>query len=71
MSDSEGKDILFLKLVVLFKMKNKKRRKRKKWERGLFRKREEKGVFNNLIQKMKVADKESLFRQDLIPLMNI
>ena len=62
MSDSEGKDILFLKLVVLFKMKNKKRRKRKKWERGLFRKREEKGVFNNLIQKMKVADGESLFR---------
>ena len=62
MSDSEGKDILFLKLVVLFKMKKKKRRKRKKWERGLFRKREEKGVFNNLIQKMKVADGESLFR---------
>ena len=30
MSDSEGKEILFLKLVVLFKMKKKKRRKRKK-----------------------------------------
>ena len=30
MSDSEGKDILFLQLVVLFKMKMKKRRKRKK-----------------------------------------
>ena len=62
MSDSEGKDILFLKLVVLFKMKKKKRRKRKKCERGLFRKQEEKGVFNNLIQKMKVADGEFLFR---------
>ena len=33
MSDSEGKDILFLQLAVLFKMKKKKRRKRKKWER--------------------------------------
>ena len=61
MSDSEGKDILFLQLAVLFKMKKKKRRKRKKWERGLFRKREEKGVFNNNT-KMKVADGESLFR---------
>ena len=47
MSDSEGKDILFLQLAVLFKMKKKNRRKRKKWERELFRKREEKGAFNN------------------------
>ena len=62
MSDSEGKDILFLQLVVLFKMKKKKRRKRKKWVRELFRKQEEKGAFNNLIQKMKLADKESFFR---------
>ena len=38
MSDSEGKDILFLQLVVLFKMKKKKRRKRKIWVRELFRK---------------------------------
>ena len=30
MSDTEGKDILFLQLVVLFKMKKKKSRKRKK-----------------------------------------
>ena len=42
MPDSEGKDILFLQLMVLFKMKKKKRRKRKKWVRELFRKREEK-----------------------------
>ena len=61
MSDSEGKDILFLLLVVLFKMKKKKRRKRKKWERELFRKREEKGAFNNL-QKIKLADRKSFFR---------
>ena len=51
MSDSEGIDILFLQLVVLFKMKKKKRRKRKKWVRELFRKQEEKRAFNNLIQK--------------------
>ena len=62
MSESEGKDILFLQLVVLFKMKKKKRRKRKIWVRELFRKREEKGAFNNLIQKMKLADRESFFR---------
>ena len=49
MSDSEGKDILFLQLVILFKMKKKKKIKRKKWVRELFRKREEKGAFNNLI----------------------
>ena len=44
MSDSERKDILFLQLVVLFKMKQKKRRKRKKWVRELFRKREERSI---------------------------
>ena len=64
MSDSEGKEILFLQLGVLFKMKKKKRRKKKKkkWVRELFRKREEKGAFNNLIQKMKLANRESFFR---------
>ena len=60
MSDSEGKDILFLELAVLFKMK--KKEKKKKWERELFRKREEKEALNNLIQKMKLADRESFFR---------
>ena len=62
MSDSEGKDILFLQLVVLFKMKKKKRGKRKIWVRELFRKREEKRAFNSLIQKMKLADRKSFFR---------
>ena len=49
MSDSEGKDILFLQLVVLFKTKKKKKLKKKKWVRELFRKREKKRAFNNLI----------------------
>ena len=62
MSDSEGKDIIFLQLVILFKRKKKKRRKRKIWVLELFRKREEKGAFNNLIQKMELADRESFFR---------
>ena len=65
MSGSEEEDILFLQLVcniLLFKLKNKKRRKRKIWVRELFRKWEEKGAFNNLIQKMKLADRESFFR---------
>ena len=62
MSDSEEEDILFLQLVILFKMKKKKERKRKKWVRELFRKREEKGAFNNLVQEMKLADRESFFR---------
>ena len=61
MLESEGKDILFLQLVVLFKMKKKKIRKRKKWVRELFRKLEEKGAFSNLIQKMKLAERESFF----------
>ena len=62
MSDSEEEHMLFLQLVVLFKMKNKKERKRKKWVRELFRKREEKGAFNNLVQEMKLADRESFSR---------
>ena len=36
MSDSEGKDILFLQLVVLFQMKKKKMRKRKKMGKRIF-----------------------------------
>ena len=45
MYNSEGKDILLLQLVVLlFKMKQKKRRERKKWVRELFRKREERSI---------------------------
>ena len=62
MSNSEEEDISFLQLVVLSKMKKKKKRKRKKWVRELFRKREEKGAFNNLIQEIKVANRESFFR---------
>ena len=61
MSDSGGKDILILQLVVLFKTETKKRRKRKKWVAEFFRKQEEKGAFNNLLQKMKLADRESFF----------
>ena len=61
MSDCEGKDILFLQLLVLFKMKQKKSRK-KKWCENLLRKREEKGAFNNLIQKMKLVDRGSFFK---------
>ena len=56
---SEEEDILFLQLAILFKMKKKEERKRKKWVRELFRKQEEKGAFNNLIQEMKLADRES------------
>ena len=62
MSDSEEEDILFLQLVILFRMKKKKERKRKKWARELFRNREEKGAFNNLVREMKLADRESIFR---------
>ena len=62
MSDSEEEDILFLQLVILFKMKKKKERKRKKWVRELFYKREEKRTFNNLVQEMKLANRESFFR---------
>ena len=56
------KDILFLQLAVLFEIKKKKERKRKKWVRKLFRKREEKGAFNNLVHEMKLAERESFFR---------
>ena len=61
-SDSGEEDILFLKLVVLFLMKKTKKRKgKKKYVRGLFRKGEENEGFNNLIQEMKLADAENFF----------
>ena len=59
MSDSEEEDILILQLLVLFKIKKRKKRKRKISVRELFRKREEKGAFNNLIQEIKLANRES------------
>ena len=60
MFDSEQEDILFLQLVVLFLMKKTKKRKRKKkWVRELFRKGEENGGFDNLIQEMKLPDTET------------
>ena len=43
-------------------MKKAKKGKRKKMVPGLFRKREENGVFSNLIQEIKLADTESFFR---------
>ena len=55
MSGSEEEDILFLRLAVLFKMKKKIERKRKIWVWELFRKREEKGPFNNLIQEIALS----------------
>ena len=39
-----------------------KRRKRKKWVWELLRKREGKGTKNNLIQEIKLANRESFFR---------
>ena len=59
MSDFEGKGILFLQLVVLLKMK---KEKKKNMDRGIFRKREEKGAFNSLIQKLKLANREPFSR---------
>ena len=62
MSDSEEEHILFLQLVVLFKMKKKKKKRtRKIWVQELFGKHEEKRAFNNLIQKIKLPSRESLF----------
>ena len=60
MSNSEEEGILYLQLVVLFKMKKKKKKKKKKWVRELFRKQEEKGIFNNLIQEIKLSNRESV-----------
>ena len=60
MSDSEEENILFLQLVVLLKMNKKKKRKRERCVQELFRKQEEKGTFNNLIQEIKLASRESL-----------
>ena len=59
MSDSEKEHILFLQVVVLFKMK--KKRTRKIWVQELFCKHEEKRAFNNLILKIKLPSRESLF----------
>ena len=38
------------------------REKKKKMGTGIIRKREEKGAFNNLVQEMTLADRESFFR---------
>ena len=60
MSDSEEEDIFTTSDFV--QNEKEEREKKKKWIRELFRKREEKGAFNNLVQEMKLADRESFFR---------
>ena len=47
MSDSEEGESLFLQLAVMLKTKKKNERKRKYWVPDFFRKREEKGAFDN------------------------
>ena len=39
-----------------------KRKRKRKWVREIFSKRIEQGVFHNLLQEMRVSDKESNFR---------
>ena len=60
MSDSEEEDIFTTSDFV--QNEKEEREKKKKWIRELFRKREEKGAFNNLVQEMKLGDRESIFR---------
>ena len=43
-------------------MKKRKREKEKKWVQELLCKQEEKGANSNLIQKIKLANRESFFR---------
>ena len=49
----------------------KKKKRETKWVRELFRKREQKGAFNNLTQEIKLVSRESFLRLDLILLMTI
>ena len=48
MSEFEEDDILLSQLAILFKTKKKNERKIKYWVPQFFRKREQKGAFNNL-----------------------
>ena len=54
-----------------FQNEKEEKEKNKKWVRELFGIREEKEALNNLIQKMKLTNRESFFREDLIRLVNI
>ena len=66
MPDPEEEDILFLQLPVLFKMKKKKEKKTKNGYGNYFVNEKKKKAFNNLVQEMKLADRESFFRKGLI-----
>ena len=56
MSETEEKNISFLQLAVLFKMKKEEREKT--FRKVIISQQEEKETFSNLIQEMKPVDRE-------------
>ena len=64
MVSSEEEEIALLGYVLVIddEKKKKKRRKHRFWVREIFKKREQQGVFSNLLQELRLSDREFYFK---------
>ena len=63
-SEDEFDDMMMM-LILLKRRKKRlqiKKKKRKMWVREIFQGRKNQGVYNNLVQEMRLGDRESYFR---------
>ena len=67
MDSSEEEEIALLS-VILFdnKRRRKQAKKRRFWVREIFQRREEHGVFSNLVTELQLGDREYYFKYELI-----
>ena len=62
MDDNDALLIASIGMVLAFALGKKKRKKRSRWIRTWLARRDERGVYNNLIQEMRLEDRESFRR---------
>ena len=63
MEEKQFEDILlFFFMIFMDEDKKKKEKKRITWIRDIFKERNQKGTYNNLIQEMRLRDNEMFFR---------
>ena len=60
--DSEDEDISLASFILVVDEKKKKKRKHRFWVRDIYKKREEQGVYSNLIRELQHGDREYFFR---------
>ena len=61
-SEEEELALLWFTLIMNDDEKNKKKREHRFWVRDIYKKREEQGVFSNLVHELRLGDKKYFFK---------